>query len=204
VSGFSDDGQWWWNGATWFPTAQVVLPQLPTTEFEKSGRLELARADKRKGQRQFWGCAAFLGAFVGLNAVNRQGFSDYRTWTIEQLALATAYLLGPDEPMLAGEVSVYDLWDAWARDLAVAVTAAHVLVFRIDSVEGQPRWITLAGRATDVNLESRTGLFGWLWPALEVAGRSGRWTIHSFQGEFHPDPVLDAWRKAASGAASKR
>jgi hypothetical protein len=28
---------------------------------------------------------------------------DYRSWTLEQLALATAYLLGPDEPMLAGE-----------------------------------------------------------------------------------------------------
>jgi hypothetical protein len=106
--------------------------------------------------------------------------------------------------MLAGEVSVYDLWNAWARDLAVVVTAAHVLVFRIDSVEGQPRWIALAGRATDVKLQSRSGLFGWLWPALEVAGRGGRWTIHGFQGEFSPDPVLDAWRKAANGGVSTR
>jgi hypothetical protein len=51
---------------------------------------------------------------------------------MEQLALAAAYLLGPDEPMLAGEMSRYDVWDGWARNLAVAVTAAHVIVFRID------------------------------------------------------------------------
>jgi len=124
------------------------MPDLPKTAFEKSGRLELARADRRQGQRHFWGFAPLLG-LIGLSPVNRRGFGDYRTWTIEQLALATAYVLGPDEPMLAGEVSSYDMWDAWARDLAVAVTAAHVLVFRIDSVEGQPRWITLAGRATE-------------------------------------------------------
>ena len=31
VSGFTDDGQWWWDGTTWVATAQVVLPQLPTT-----------------------------------------------------------------------------------------------------------------------------------------------------------------------------
>jgi hypothetical protein len=198
MSGFSDDGQWWWDGRAWVPTAQVVLPDLPKTESEKSGRLELARADKSKGRRRFWLLSLVYG-LIDLSTVNRQGFHEYRTWTIEQLALATAYLLGPTEPMIAGEVSVYDVWDAWARDLAVAVTAAHVLVFRIDSAEGQPRWIGLAGRATDVKVASRTGLFGRLWPALEVTGRTGRWTIHGFQGEFNLDPVLDAWRQAASG-----
>jgi hypothetical protein len=165
------------------------------TEFERSGRLALARADLAKGRREFWRSAPLSG-LIGLMPVNRHGFRDYRTWTIEQLSLATAYLLGPDEPMLAGELSVHDVWDAWARDLAVAVTAAHVLVFRIDSGEGQPRWIALAGRAPDVKMESRTGLFGRLWPALEIAGRNGRCTIHGFQGEFNPHPVLDAWRQA--------
>jgi hypothetical protein len=193
---FSDDGQWWWNGQTWVSTAQVVLPQLPMTEFEKSGGLEPARARIRKGQRLFWSLV-LLDGLIGLSPANRNGFRDYRRWTIEQLALATAYLLGPDEPMLAGEVSVYDVWDTWGRDLALAVTTAHVLVFRIDSMQGQPRWITLAQRAADVKVESRTGLYGRLWPALEITGRNGRWTIHGFQGEFNPDPVLDAWRKAA-------
>ncbi len=175
------------------------MPDLPKTEFETSGRLDLARADKSKGQRLFWRDVLLYG-LIGLTPANRRGLRDYRTWTIEQLALATAYLLGPDEPLLAAEVSVFHVWDAWARNLAVAVTAAHVLVFRIDSAEGQPRWITLAGRATDVKIKSRTGLFGLLWPALEVTGRNGRWTILAFQGEFKPDPVLDAWRQAVKYA----
>jgi hypothetical protein len=201
VSGFSEDGQWWWDGATWIPTAQVVLPQLPMTESEKSGRLQLARADKAKGRGPFWRDFILWG-FIGLTPVNRDGFREYRIWTIEQLELATAYLLGPDEPLLVGEVSVYDVWDAWSRDLAVAVTAAHVLVFRIDSAEGQPRWVALAGRATDVKIEARTGLFGRLWPALEVTRPKARWTIQGFHGDkFNPDPVLDAWRQAANRTA---
>src|SRR6266849_1795233 len=128
VSGFSDDGQWWWDGTTWVATARVVIPQLPMTEFEKSGKLELARADKMKGRGPFWRDAVLWG-FIGLSPTNRAGFGEYRTWTIEQLALATAYLLDPDEPLLAAEVSRFDVLDAWSRNLAVVVTAAHVLVF---------------------------------------------------------------------------
>jgi hypothetical protein len=196
VSGFSDDGQWWWDGTRWVATTQVVLPDLPKTEFEKSGRLELARADMAKGRRRFWPDVVLWG-FVGLTPTNRNGSREYRTWTIEQLALATAYLLGPDEPLLAAEVSVFDVLDAWSRNLAVVVTAAHVLVFRIDGVEGQPRWIALASRATDVKIEPRTGLFGRFWPALEVTRGYPRWTILGFRGEkFNPEPVLDTWRQA--------
>jgi hypothetical protein len=103
---------------------------------------------------------------------------------------------------LVGEVSVYDEWDAWSRDLALAVTAAHVLVFRIDFAEGQPSWIALAGRATDVRIEARTGFYGRFWPALEVTGRTGRWTILGFLGApINPDPVLETWRQAANRTA---
>src|SRR5258708_25497867 len=119
---------------------------------------------------------------MGFPPASGGGLRDYRTGKIEQLAVAPAYPLGPAEPLLAAEVSVFHVWDAWARNLAVAVTAAHVLVFRIDSAEGQPRWITLAGRATDVKIKSRTGLFGLLWPALEVYGREGRPAIPAFHG----------------------
>jgi hypothetical protein len=123
---------------------------------------------------------------------------DYRVWTLQQLALATAYLLGPDEPMLAGEVSMHDVLDSFTRDLAVAVTAAHVVVFRIDSSDGQPRWIVLAGRARDVKMEAHTGVFGFLWPDLIVTGWSGRWTLRgTVPSVFKPQPVLDAWREAA-------
>jgi len=201
VSGFSDNGQWWWDGTTWVATAQVVLPQLPMTEFEKSGKLKLARADFAKGRRRFWASAP-LFALISLMPANTNGFREYRTWTIEQLALATTYVLGPDEPMLAGEVSAYDLWDAWTRDLAVAVTATHVLVFRIDSLDGQPRRIALVGRAADVKIESHTGLYGYLWPALRITGWNGLWTIHGLVGEFEPGPVLEAWRQAATGTVN--
>lgn len=165
------------------------------------GKTEAGARRQGESRPPFWRDLILWG-LIGFSPVNRNGFSDYRTWTIEQLALATAYLLGPDEPLLAAEMSVFDMWDAWARDLAVAVTAAHVVVFRIDSVEGQPRWIALAARAADVKVVSRTGRYGLLWPALEVTGRNGRWAIQGFQGDFNPDPVLDAWRQAVKQARS--
>jgi len=148
----------------------------------------------------FWRDAVLWG-FIGLSPTNRAGFGEYRTWTIEQLALATAYLLGPDEPLLAAEVSRFDVLDAWSRNLAVVVTAAHVLVFRFDSVEGQPRWIALARRATDVKIEPHTGVSGFFLPALEVIDRTARWMIQGFKGEkFNSESVLDAWRQAVKNA----
>jgi hypothetical protein len=146
----------------------------------------------------------FPSALLGFTPSVDFGIRDYRSWTLEQLALATVYMLGPDEPMLAGEVSIYDLFDSWARGLAVAVTAAHVLVFRIDHVEGQPRSVALAARLTDAKIEARSRVFGYLWPALVVSGWNGRWTINGYRSVFEPEPVLDAWRKAANGAVSTR
>lgn len=201
---FSEDGQWWWDGQTWVATSQVTIPNLPMTETERSGQLALARADVAKGRPAFWGWLLVVGDFG--TPVNRRGLREYRTWTIEQLSLATAYLLGPDEPMVAGEVSRYDSWDRWTRDLAVAVTAAHVIVFRIDFHDGQPRWIGMAARAPDVTMKRASLMFGWMYQALEITGRNGRWTIHGFQGDdaFNPEPVLDAWRKAVAGTTPAR
>ena len=196
MSGFSDDGQWWWDGRTWVATAQVVLPDLPKTEFEKSGGVELARKARLAGRGRFWRESVLWG-LIGVSPVNRRGFDDYRTWTLEQVALATTYLLGSDEPLVAAEVSVYDLWDAWSRDLAIAVTAAHVIVFRIDSVDGQPRWVGLAGRAADVNIKTYPGLLKRFWPTLVVTRRNAKWLIQGFHGgKFNPGPVLKAWRQA--------
>ena len=101
--------------------------------------------------------------------------------------------------MVAGETSMYDIGDSWTRPLAVAVTATHVVVFRIDSLDGQPRWIVLVGRPIDVKIESRPGVFGLLWPALKVSGWSGLWTIRGQPGMFKAEPVLDAWRQAVKG-----
>jgi hypothetical protein len=199
---FSDDGQWWWDGTTWVATAQVVLPQLPTTEFERSGKLKTARSRMTKTR---WLLAANtfspLAWLTGgpLIVVGLRALRDYRSWTLEQLALATAYLLGPGEPMLAGEGTI--IGEPWTSDLAVVVTAAHVLVFRIDSVVEQPRWIVLAGRPTDVKIAKRTGPLGF-GAALIVSGGNGQWTIRGQPGAFKPKPVLDAWRQAGNGTAN--
>lgn len=125
-------------------------------------------------------------------------------WTFEQLALATSFLLGPDEAILAAEVNLDTpnaLTDSLKRDLAVVVTARHVLIFRIDSFDGQPRWIALAARPADVKMVSR-----WIFenstagPALVVSSGTGRWVIRAFYGVSRPDDVLDAWRRATQGA----
>ena len=196
---FSDDGQWWWDGTAWLATAQVVLPKLPMTEFEQSGKLKTARDRMRKADwlhlaNSFRPLAWLTGG--PLISVAWPAMRDYRTWTLEQLALATAYLLGPDEPMLAGEGTILD--DTFDPDLAVVVTPAHVLVFRIESRAEQPRWIVLAGRPIDVKMEVRTGPFG-LGPTLVVTGWNGQWTIRGQPGVFKPQPVLDAWRQAGDG-----
>ena len=201
MSGFSEDGRWWWDGATWIPTSQVVLPQLPQTEFERSGKLQVARDRRKEGRRVFWK-HMFIVGLLGLTPSVDLGVREYRSWTLEQLALATSYLLGPDEPMLAGEVSIYDVLDSWSRGLAIAVTAVHVLVFWIDSVGGQPRTLKLAARLRDVRMERFPKVFEFLGPALFVSGWNGRWTINGYKGAFDPEPVLDAWRKAANRAST--
>ena len=200
---FSDDGHWWWDGTTWIATAQVVLPQLPPTEFERSGKLKIARLRMRQAQPLLVvnttvpPLALITG--VPLIFVMWPAMRGYRSWMVEQLALATDFLLGPDEPMLAGEGTLMG-GDDLEPDLAVAVTAAHVLVFRIDSRGEQPRWIVLAGRPTDVKMELRTGPFG-LGSALIVSRGTCQWTIQGQPGVFMPKPVFDAWRQANKGCS---
>jgi hypothetical protein len=207
VSGFSDDGQWWWDGTAWVATSQVVLPQLPVTEFERSGKLPKVL----HGMRWIQGLSIgntfpplAMATGVPLLLILFPTLRDYRLFRLEQLALATAYLLGPDEPMLTGETAMLTFFPEDSNDAAVVITAAHVLVLRFDSelrfdsIDGQPRWIALAGRASDVKMELRGGPrdFGG---ALIVSGTNGKWTIRGVPGVFEPKPVLDAWRQAVNG-----
>jgi len=108
VGQFSDDGQWWWDGASWVATAQVVIPQLPPTEFEQAGKAQEAQRRAKKGGR-VWAWTDPFPALAALRVVAAAdllpALRDYRSWKLEQMALATTYLLGPDEPMLAGEVA---------------------------------------------------------------------------------------------------
>jgi hypothetical protein len=202
---FSDDGLWWWDGTTWIATAQIVLPQLAVTDFEQSGKLQGARSFMRRGSLFLWG-----NTFISLGLIFLfpwlAALRDYRSWKLEQVALATAHLLGPHEAMLAAETSLKDSHIAGAfvtRDLAVAVTAAHILVFDIDSLDGQPRWVALASRPTDVKLELRSLLFG-LYPSLLISSGNGHWRIRGTPTVFRPEPVLEAWRQAATRMASNK
>jgi len=199
---FSDDGLWWWDGTTWIATAQIVLPQLPVTEFEQSGKLKGVRRYLRRASLVLpWNTSlnlALILLFPWLALLR-----DYRSWRLEQLALATAYLLGPNEPMSAAETGFGIERDSVTWDLAVAVTAAHVLVFSIDSLDGQPRWVALAGRPIDVKVELRSLVFG-LHPSLLISCGNGQWRISGTPSVFRPEPVLEAWRQAAKSTARSR
>lgn len=206
---FSDDGQWWWDGTAWVATAQVVLPQLPPTEFEQSGKLKTARGRLRKTGWLYWvndvGCFLSWIALIPHLVVIQPALRDYRLWTLEQLAAATAYLLGPKETMLAGEATLLVpeyVGDSAKRDLAVTVTAEHVLVFRIDFFDGQPRWIVLVARPTDVTMEVRSFIrAGFFGSALTVSSGNAQWVIRGVPGVWKPKTVLDAWR---TGSAQRR
>ena len=201
---FSDDGRWWWDGTTWTATAQIVLPQLPVTEFEQSGRLKGARNFMKRGSL-FFSFNTFISVGLIFLFPWLAALRDYRSWRLEQLALATAYLLGPREAMLAGETSLFDshIADRVRRDLAVAVTAGHILVFGIDFLDGQPRWVALASRPTDVKIELHPVLFG-LYPALWISRGNEQWRIHGTPSVFRPEPVLEAWRQGATKTASNK
>jgi hypothetical protein len=203
---FSDDGQWWWDGTAWVATAQIVLPQLPPTKFEQSGKLGTARGRLRKAGWLNWqndaGCALDWIALIPQFLVMDPALRDYRSWTLEQMAATTAYLLGPNEPMLAGEATIMPpewVGDSSKRDLAVVVTAAHVLILRIDSLDGQPRWIVLVARPTDVKMEVRSWVAaGFRGNALTVSSGNAQWLIRGAGGVWRPELVLDAWRKGSA------
>jgi hypothetical protein len=209
VGVFSDDGQWWWDGQTWVATSQLVLPQLPATEFEQAGKLNDARSLMRKREGLLaaevvgGSGASSLTSLIGLALAvpylvqEQRAFRAYRLWTLEQLSLATSYLLSPDEPMVAGETTIFGTFflGTVKRDFGVAVTAAHVLIFRIDFLDGQPRWVPLAARLSDVKIELRSGAFGYN-PMLLVMHGSWQWQIRGHQKVFQPEPVLQAWRQA--------
>jgi hypothetical protein len=218
VGQFSDDGQWWWDGSQWVATSQVVLPQLAMTEFERSGKLAAARS--LMGERNTLLGASIvegigigssrleplIGLPLGLLYLNkeRRALREYRTWTLEQLALTVEVLLGPDEPMLAGETTMFRtlLLATITRDYAVAVTAAHVLVLRFDFLDGQPRWVALAAHPRDVAIQLSSGPLGYN-PTLVVTRGNVRFAIRGQSRIFEPQPVLNAWRQAASGAAAQ-
>ena len=87
----------------------------------------------------------------------------------------------------------------------VAVTAAHVLLFRIDLLDGQSWWIVLVARPTDVTMEERSfvkaGFLGGL--ALTVSSWQRGVGDPRISGRVRPKPVLDAWRTGSTQRLSR-
>lgn len=207
VSGFSEDGQWWWDSRQWVASSQVVIPDLPATQpgtvsrsMRKRHQLGVATtvADWLAISTPVSGVAFLVG--LSFLFVERNAYRKFRQWTLGQLAAATAYLLGPGEPMVAGETTLYRPFSFLTvqpprRDLAVVVTAAHVLVLRFDRVDGQPRWVALAARASDVQIIA-SGDFLRAMPTIVVRRGSQSWTIQGMVRIMQHVPVVGAWRAA--------
>jgi len=202
VSGFSPDGQWWWDGHQWAPVSQVVIPDLPEAQTERARQL-IARRDQLRdasGLTRWPIFPAGLSLLAGIPylVIQRRFFKAYRQWAVDMLASATSHLLGPDEPLIAGEPSVTrPLFSQLAiPDLGVVVTAAHVLVLRMDQANGQPRWIALAARADAVQVEAPTPVFSQ--PTIIVRSGSQWWSIQGSSRVMRPEPVISAWKRAAA------
>jgi hypothetical protein len=199
VGAFSEDGLWWWDGRQWIPTSEVVLPDLGIPQSEITARS--VRDWKLWGDANtitLWQSALSLGFLF----VERRFFREFRTWTLEQLVAASAYLLGPGEPMLAAETGLYRPFFSFFsytayRDLAVVVTAAHVLVLRFDRFDGQPRWVALAARPQDVRLEVHGAVVG-AHTTIVVRYGGWWWSIKGMARVAQPGPVVAAWKAAVA------
>lgn len=197
MSAFSEDGQWWWDGRQWIPTSYVVIPDLAIPQSNTTVR--------SMRNRQFLGDVNTITLWqtfliLPFLFVERRAFRELRTWTLEQLAAATAYLLGPGEPMVAGETTLYTppsllTVQATVRDFAVVITAAHALVLRFDRPDGQPRWVALAARASDVQIIA-SGEFLRARPTIVVRHGSQSWTIQGMARVMQHVPIVAAWKAA--------
>jgi hypothetical protein len=205
VSGFSEDGWWWWDGRQWTPSSQVVIPDLPGAGTESAHRLLHRRNQFQdaSGVGRWLILPAGISLLVGLPflVIERRFFHAYRRWVLDLLSSATAYLLGPDEPLVAGETSLTTrfLGENPTPDLSVVVTAAHVLVLRLDQRNGQPRWVSVAARAGDIQVQAPTPVFSQ--PTIVVRHGTQSWSIQGSPGVMRREPVVSAWKRALAATA---
>jgi hypothetical protein len=200
---FSADGEWWWDGAHWVATAEILLT-IPETEFERSGRLKQAR--RLVIVREWMQGIGYVGVgsifgiplvpffVIAYMVVLRRVFRAYRTWTLELLSSATAQLMGPEEPMLAGETTVWPpltWWPQVQRDFAVAATRTHVLMYWFTDYDSPVCRVIWVARPQDVDMRV---LNGFLWHKRLAIGYGGRWwTLRGTWGAFEPEQVLQTW-----------
>jgi hypothetical protein len=200
LSGFSEDGQWWWDGGQWTPSSQVVIPDLAAAGTENARRL-IERRDQFRDASRVGAWPIFpagISLLVGLPylMIQRRFFGEYRRWMLDLLSSAIAYLLGPNEPLVAGEASLTTrfLGQNPIPDLSIAVTAAHVLVLRLDQRNGQPRSIELAAGASDAQVEAPTPVFSQ--PTIVVRHGTQWWSIQGSPGVMRRELVVSAWKRA--------
>jgi hypothetical protein len=206
VSGFSDDGHWWWDGQAWVATSQIVIPDLPATERAKELETQVNRyrlLDKANLYSYF---VPFGGWSLQSTLVwpwlftYRRAFRAYREWTLEQFTSATAYLLGPDEPVLAAEVGLYSeilIGQVWGGS-AVVVTAQHVLILANDKPVGRPRRVLLAARTSQVGMRQHAGGILNAYPTILVSSGGQVWPIKGMNGIIQAGPLIAAWWRAAT------
>jgi hypothetical protein len=210
VNAFSPDGSSWWEGARWVPTAEIQLT-LPETSFERSGGLTAARRLLAIQEWMFLAMYLIGATIIGLPVVlvlavvrvivKYRAFKGYRVWSIELLDLATAKLLGPDEPMLAGETTLWPpvgLWPSMRRDYAIAVTRSHVLMFRFAHSNSPLMGVVFAARTSEVDLLVIRGL---IRQSLGVTYAGRRWFLPGMRGIFKGEDVLESWRKVRNEEA---
>jgi hypothetical protein len=204
---FSPDGFWWWDGTTWKPSTEIEM--APQTEFERSGKLAHARGLISKRDSAF---AAMYGVGVvpdvGLPVVDPlaiyvmvvqwQGFKEYREWTLEQLKVATEELFGPDEPMVAGETTLWPpsgLVPGMRRDFAVAVTREHVVLYQFAYANSPTMRVVFAAVPSQVRLIDYGGI---LKSNLGIVCGGRRWDLVGIKRIFKPWPVIAALQSATA------
>ena len=203
MGAFSPDGLWWWDGANWVPTREIPLT-IPETEFERSGRLKQAR--RLLLIREWLAVVGYVGVgsvlgislipflVIAIMVVQHRAFRAYREWTLELLTSATAQLLGPDEPVLAGETMVWapvTFIPSLQRDFAVGITRAHVLMFWFSHYDSRVCRVVFAARPQDVEMRQ---FYGFLWVKRLAVGYGGRWwVLKGIWGAFEPEQAVQAW-----------
>jgi hypothetical protein len=203
VSGFSPDGEWWWDGNQWIRTLDIKL--TPETEFERSGKLKKAR---RLMASEDWifiaiylagitilGIPVIVPLLIAYEVVLYRAFGLYRQWSLEVLGLATVELFNPPEPMVAGETTLWPngvLWPSTRRDYAVAVTKAHVVMYRFDHYDSPIARVVFVARSADVEMLKLQGV---LRTSIAVTHSGQRWFLPGLRWVYQAEPVLEAWRK---------
>jgi hypothetical protein len=181
----------------------------PQTEVERSGKLAHARGLISKRDNAF---AAIYGVgmvpdvalpvvdllAIYVMVVQWQGFKEYREWTLEQLKVATEELFGPDEPMVAGETTLWPpsgFVPGMRRDFALAVTMEHVVLYQFAFANSPTMRVVFAAVPSQVRLIDYGGI---LKSNLGIVNGGRRWDLVGIKGIFKARPVIAALQSATA------